>query len=857
MNVGNRELSELFEGGGQAKDLFRRIDWNHSPLGPPDSWPERLINAVELMLDSSFPMALSWGSEHVVLYNDAIIPLIGPRKHPRAFAQPLAAVWYEAAGDIAPLLDQVLKTGRSVRRDDQRIILDRFGYLEECYFTYSHSPVKGDDGTCSAVFTVVTETARHVVHERRIGLLRDLGGLAVTAATSLVDTCRSALAVLEKTRATVPFAAAFLRAGGSMSTDGPIAYGLNEGDVRSVSHRRGQALAGDRCLLDELRTASNRVIDTGRTEVLEGLRARYPGVLQPGPLGPIAPDVAVVLPLRISGRRQCIGAVVLGVNPYRRLDQQYRTFYELAGHHLNVALTDALAYQEGQERATALAELDQAKNQFFQNVSHELRTPLTLLLAPLHDLATDAELSLSDDQSENIKAAVRGAQRLERLVDGLLDFSRAEAGVLHADPADVDLSHLTTDVANMHRSAAEQAGLSYRIEVPRSALRAHIDPDMWVSIVDNLLSNAFKFTEQGEIVVSLRSRGDEIELIVRDTGIGIRRDEQDMVFDRFQQSAHNDVRGGTGIGLSLVRDLTGSLGGNVRVDSELGVGTSFTVIVPRRASGETHAASTPGRATPGGTAPMPVRLTPASTQDETARPPDGGGAADGPMIGRRILLVEDDEDTRAYLYRLLRTDGWTVDAVGDAEAALTLLVAGSTDKLPHVVLTDLMLPGNSGLDLVAALRNHEPTARLPVVLLTARVGVEAAVKGLSAGADDYITKPFSSEELLARLRVHDELARRREEALGRAQNRAEQLKDALDSNRTIGTAVGIVMSRYRLTAAQSFSLLVEASQYTNTKLRNLAGRVVDHRSLPVRPTVLDELLSRLVGGSAAPAERGR
>jgi signal transduction histidine kinase/DNA-binding response OmpR family regulator len=856
MNVGNRKLSELFGGGGQAKDLFRRIDWNHSPLGPPDSWPERLVNAVELMLDSSFPIALSWGSEHVVLYNDAMIPLIGPSKHPRAFARPLAAAWYEAADDIAPLLDQVLNTGRSVRRDDQRIILDRFGYLEECYFTYSHSPVKGNDGTCSAVFTVVTETTRHVVHERRIGLLRDLGGLAVTAATSLEDTCTSALAVLEQTRATVPFAAAFLRACGSMPAGGPITYGLTAGQCPDP-HGPGAGVADGCSLLDDFRAASNRAIDTGRTEVLDGLRARYPGVLQPGPLGPITPDAAVVLPLRVSGRRQSIGAVVLGVNPYRRLDEKYRTFYELAGHHLNVALTDALAYQEGQERATALAELDQAKNQFFQNVSHELRTPLTLLLAPLHDLATDAELRLSDDQSENIKAAFRGAQRLERLVDGFLDFSRAEAGVLHADRADVDLSLLTTDVATMHRSAAEEAGLSYQIEVPASALRAHIDPDMWVSIVDNLLSNAVKFTEQGEIVVSLHARGNDIELIVRDTGIGIRRDEQDLVFDRFQQSAHNDVRGGTGIGLSLVRDLTESLGGSVRVDSELGVGTRFTVIVPRRADGATIAASAPGRAAPGGIALSPVRSAPAAGKNATQRPRGDVDAADGPMVGRRILLVEDDGDTRAYLRRLLRSDGWTVDAVGDAEAALALLAAGSTTELPHVVLTDLMLPGSSGLDLVTALRTNEPTSRLPVVLLTARVGVEAAVKGLSAGADDYITKPFSPEELLARLRVHDELARRREEALGRAQSRAEQLKDALDSNRTIGTAVGIVMSRYRLTAAQSFSLLVEASQFTNTKLRNLASRVIDHRSLPVRPTVLDELLSRLVGGSAAPVERGR
>ena len=207
-----------------------------------------------------------------------------------------------------------------------------------------------------------------------------------------------------------------------------------------------------------------------------------------------------------------------------------------------------------------------------------------------------------------------------------------------------------------------------------------------------------------------------------------------------------------------------------------------------------------------------------------------------------MLIVEDDPDLRAYLTRLLSADGWAVTAAGDAETALPLALS-LTDR-PDVVLTDVMLPAHSGLHMVRELRQNPGTARLPILVLTARSGPDATADGLAAGADDYISKPFSSQELLARVRANHELHQHRETAVATAEDRAEQIKSALDSNRVIGTATGIIMATYRLNAQQAFRLLTLASQNTNTKLRDIATTISDTGALPYRRTTIDELLIR-------------
>jgi signal transduction histidine kinase/DNA-binding response OmpR family regulator len=519
------------------------------------------------------------------------------------------------------------------------------------------------------------------------------------------------------------------------------------------------------------------------------------------------------MPLTVSGRAAPIGALVLGVSPYRPLNEDYRAFFKLIDRQLRVALTDALAYQNERQRVQLLTDLDLAKMEFFQNVSHELRTPLTLLITPLQDLLAAAPDRAAPEQAD-LQAAIRAADRLRTMVDALLDFSGAQAGILAPDRQPIDLAGVTAEVASMFRSPAEHAGLHFRVHLPAEPVTALADRAMWSTIVTNLLSNAVKYTPHGGIDIDLRADQATAVLTVTDTGLGIAPEEQTRVFDRFHRAPQVTPGSGAGIGLALVADLVRAHQGTVDLTSAPERGTTLTISIPR------------GLDTPAATRHTP----PAEPTAESTRP--------------RLLLVEDDADLRAYLTRLLTDDGWLVHPVPDAETAL----AAATDPAgpsTDLVLTDLVLPGHSGLHLVTELRAARRTARLPIVILTGRGGAEAAATGLAAGADDYITKPFSSLELLARVRANHELHQQRETAIGTAEDRANQIRAGLESNRVIGTAIGVVMATYRLTAHQGFQLLVAASQHTNNKLRDIAADVAATGTLALRPTLIDELLIRV------------
>jgi signal transduction histidine kinase/DNA-binding response OmpR family regulator len=787
--------------------LCRDLDWSASPLGPVASWSPVLRSTFRLCLDSGFPILINWGPEMVALYNDAFTPMLGG-KHPVALGRSAKDTWPEAWNAIGTRLDDVLVRGQTLRFVNERQFLERNGYLEECYFTFSNSPIRDDVGTIVGLFTASSETTREILNERRMRTVRELGAISAAGTTTMAQTCQAVLDVLARTRESVPFAAAFLTGPGG-ATDRVAVYGLTP------------ELPGG---LDTFFTqVVGRVIHTGSYEVVQGLRDRFSGLIEPGPLGPLAPDQAVVLPLTLIGGTDPVGAAVLGVNPYRRFDEDLRSFFSLLTRQIRTTLTDAVAYETERHRAQVLAELDRAKMEFFQNVSHELRTPLTLLLAPLQDLLERAESGAANgtagEDRDTLLAAVRAAERLRLMVDALLDFSGAEARTLAPDRRPTDLTGLTADVASMFRSIAERAGLRFDVDVPSAPVTAMVDRAMFSTIVTNLLSNAVKYTESGGLTIRLTAADDRAVLTVADTGTGIAPDEQARVFDRFHRVSTDGTQGGAGIGLALVADLVHAHLGSIELVSTPGRGSAFTVTLPLDTDRNIVAPASvdQGSATAlGDSAPV-----------SSARP--------------RALLVEDDTDLRTYIARLMTRDGWDVEAVADAETALSV-ISGSTGPAPDLVLTDLMLPGRDGLHLVAELRRLDPTARLPLIVLTARSGVEAIALGMAAGADDYITKPFASQELLARLRANHELHQLREQAVDAADERTAQVRGGLQSNRVIGTAIGILMTTHRLSTEQGFALLVAASQHSNRKLRDLAADVISTGRLPFRPTLTDELL---------------
>ncbi len=410
-----------------------------------------------------------------------------------------------------------------------------------------------------------------------------------------------------------------------------------------------------------------------------------------------------------------------------------------------------------------LGELDAAKTAFFSNVSHEFRTPLTLMLGPLEDALAEAPEKLSPEQRQRLELVHYNALRLLKLVNALLDFSRIEAGRMQASFAPLDIARRTQELAGAFDSAATRAGLRYRIACAPLSEPAYVDPEMWEKMVLNLISNAFKFTFEGEIAVDLKEEPAAFRLTVRDTGTGISAQELPHIFERFHRVAGARARSheGTGIGLSLVRELARLHGGSVAVESEMGKGTAFSVTIPK---GQEHlpagsvatAARAAGHDLNAVTFSEEARrwLLESPADADISAPAPGQVTAATPRVHKpRVLLVDDNADLRGYIAHLLEPY-YQVDTAVDGAAGL----AQASHEPPDLVLSDVMMPKLDGFGLLRGLRADPRTRSVPVILLSARAGEEASIEGLGAGADDYLVKPFSARELLARVRTHLDLA---------------------------------------------------------------------------------------------------
>jgi CheY-like chemotaxis protein len=384
------------------------------------------------------------------------------------------------------------------------------------------------------------------------------------------------------------------------------------------------------------------------------------------------------------------------------------------------------------------------------------------MLGPLSDAIASPSHALT---GENLDTAYRNALRLLRLVNALLDFSRIEAGRAEASFEPTDLAALTIDLASAFRSAIERAGLRFEVDAPSLGEAIYVDHEMWEKIVLNLLSNALKFTFDGTIAVRLRLVSECVELEVSDTGSGIPTEELGNVFRRFHriEGTRSRTHEGSGIGLALVTELVRLHGSTISVDSELGQGTTFTVRLPR---GSAHLPDSRLRAkrslasTAVGAVPFvqeAERWLP-NAHDEVPIVPEElvalEASTDPSAQGGRILLADDNSDMRDYVSRLLR-GRWTVQTVSDGQQALDAAIAAP----PDLVLTDVMMPNLDGFGLLGALRAHPRTKNVPVIMLSARAGEEAQAEGLESGADDYLIKPFSARELIARVSTRLQIAR--------------------------------------------------------------------------------------------------
>ena len=612
-----------------------------------------------------------------------------------------------------------------------------------------------------------------MIGERRLRVLRDLAASAV-GVESVEKACERQCEVLGQYPLDTPFAGLYFS-----DADGCR--------LRSVARTPG--ILGTRLpatvLVDESSWPIRQLI---QSETPQEVSLPDLGIAIPAGPWPDLVKQALLMPLKGSGSDTHAGFLLVGVSPRRPFDAAYRSFLELIARQISTVIADAQAYEAQLRRAEALAEIDRAKTTFFSNVSHEFRTPLTLMLGPVEQMIADDRIP--NDARDRLTLVQRNSLRLLKLVNSLLDFARIEAGRVQASFEPADLAVLTRDLASTFRSAIERAGLRYVVECDDLPEAVYIDRDMWEKIVLNLLSNAFKFTLRGEIAVRLRRESGRAVLTVADSGVGVPEEEIPRLFERFHRVEGGEARTqeGSGIGLALVHELVKLHGASIEVASQLQHGTTFRVSVPFGAvhlpPESLHAAGHNTLAALGAQAFVQeaLRWLPDEKVGSTALVPallETSSPARDPRFaatfGARVILADDNADMRAYVRELL-TPAYRIETVADGDQALET----ARRERPDLILTDVMMPGLDGFGLLAAIRQDESLRSVPVVILSARAGEEARIEGFDAGADDYLIKPFSARELVARVGALLELASIRREAEHALRLRTAQFQTLLN-----------------------------------------------------------------------------
>ncbi len=750
--------------GGTMGRLFAEFDWTSHPLGPPQSWQREVRSAVALVLTSRFPIVLWLGSEDLFLvYNDAYIQILGDR-HPEALGQRGRYAWWDIWQPISPMLASVIATGEATWSHDLMLPMVTAGRRRERYFTFTYSPLIGDDGTTYGIFCPSFETTERVLSERRLHLLNAVAS-AVMDTNTIDDAANAVAAVCAEQPADVPFVAAYV---------GDPATG--EVTLRGATHSVMALLPRT---LSKLTKSEAVPRARSETQIIDDVAERIDGIHDV--LADDCPDLALLLPL---GEGPAAGALLVGTNPLCPLDDQYVGFCQLLADQLSSAMASAVSYEQQRRRADALAELDHAKTAFLTNVSHEFRTPLTLLLGPLDDALKDS--GPDGALTNRLKTARRNAGRLQRLVDSLLDFSRIEANRATAALLCTDVGALTSDIALSFSELCQRAGLALVLDCHPAV--ADIDPGMWETIMLNLLSNAVKYTLTGSITVTVHSDVSFCRIMIRDTGVGIAEADLKRLGERFfrADSAHGRSVEGTGIGLSLVRGLVELQHGSVEFASELERGTTVTITLPRSVDGKSVDHS------PAALLDSPYVVE--ADQWVASRPGSKLDATPASDTRELVLIADDNADMRAHLEQVLSAR-WRTVLVVDGQEGIE-----ATRKLhPDVVVTDVMMPRLNGFEFVEAIRADPALAATPVLMLSARAAAEAVSEGFAGGADDYLPKPFSSQDLIDRI-----AARLSAVARDRASRRFsdDRAREALD----------FAQLDAALQAAESSAAIVEALQ---------------------------------------------
>ncbi len=691
--------------------LMRAIDWAATPLGPIAQWPESLRTMVTVVLGNRFPMCIWWGPKLLHLYNDGYRPMLGA-KHPASIAQPASEVWAEIWNVVGPMAAQIMRGGPPTYSADLLLEMNRYGYVEETYFTFAYSPIPGPGGVGGLLITV-QETTAQVLTERRLKMLRDLAAHCAEAKNA-EEVCIAAAEILAANPADVPFALLYLIEPGGQRARRVSMAGLDR--YSGPGAPEFVALDTDGVTswpLDEAERLSRR-------HDLSDLAQRFGAM--PGGRWPEPAHKAIVAPLRRAGQNRPYGFLVAGLSPRLEIDNRYRGFIDLTVDQIAGALANALAHEEQRRTAEALGRADRAKDEFLAMLGHELRNPLSPILTSLNLM----QMRGSDAFRREREIIERQVHHLMSLVDDLLDVSRITRGKIQLKLEPVEFIEVVVRAIEMASPIIEQRMHHLSAIIPPVGLRLQADQTRLAQVICNLLTNAAKYTEPGgNIWIRADHEDDRIVLRVRDNGIGIAPDMLPCVFDLFSQGtrALDRAQGGLGIGLTIVKSLIDLHGGSVEAHSEgIGKGSEFVIRLPIGHPVE-------------GEAPAPEVTVLAPEQEAVA--------ARG-----KILIVDDNKDAAEVLGEALEASGYETLVAFDAPAALEVV----DDFQPDVMLIDIGLPVMDGYDLARQLRANPRLAATRLIAVTGYGQESDRQRAFAAGFSEHMVKPIDLERLEAVLR---------------------------------------------------------------------------------------------------------
>ncbi len=716
---------------------IREMNWEGTPMGPIERWSPGFRSTLSICLRASSPAIVFWGPDLLVFFNDAAIrssALLDPRAVGKPAREALESIWPR----FGPVVETTRRNGSTVELAAQQGGLHQEATPAERFFNISFVPVS-ERGEVAGVLVTETDVTQLVVSKRRQRTLWDLMTRS-TGVDDISEAARSFANGLRDNPADIPFACIY-----SFSEDGR--HATLEAAVRIEP---GTSLSPKIFSIDR-----GHFIYEGvdvRTEVPQAFDLG-PGFASLPADFPEAASVSIaVLPIYPFGTHAPAGALLTGMNPHQRFEGEYRNFLELVAAQLGRAFSQAQARIREKQHLEEIALARRNRIEFFEEASAALRGPLTLLTAPLEELDS-VDPSHAFESRQKLQLVRQAGTQLIRLLDALQDYSDIETGITEVHYEPVDLSILTSRPAETFRSVIERAGIRFAVETPPMPEPAYIDAELWEKVVLNLVSNAFQHTVHGEIRVKLGLSGDRFVLEVSDTGTGISEKERQRLFTPFGRvpCASERARRGLGLGLALSRAFLELHGGSLEILNRPDHGSRVIASIPR---GKDHLA--PGRI--GAKGPHPWARLIARARLEEAEAWLANQANSGQWVSRpiqdapqkRVLVAEDSPDLREYLLALL-SGIYTTEAVADVEHA----VLSARMNPPDLVVAESSLR-NDGGTLVQALRSESATQSVPVILLTEDAAEEARLRALSAGADDYLLKPFSARELM--LRAHSQIA---------------------------------------------------------------------------------------------------